>query len=57
MLREADGLRGELTTWQELQARAGDLLAAVELLAESPDAELDAELDRDAAGLEIDYLR
>jgi peptide chain release factor 2 len=56
VLREADGLRGELTTWRDLQVRADDLLAALELLAESPDAELETELDRDAATLEIDYL-
>jgi len=56
-MREAEGLRGELTTWGDLNTRAGDLLAAVELLAESPDADLEAEVDRDAASLEIDYLR
>jgi peptide chain release factor 2 len=56
-MREAEGLRGELTIWGELNTRAGDLLAAVELLAEAPDAELEAELDRDAASLETDYLR
>jgi peptide chain release factor 2 len=50
-------LRGELSTWREMATRADDLLAALELLAESPDAELDAELDRDAAALETDYLR
>jgi peptide chain release factor 2 len=56
-MREAEGLRGELTTWGELNTRAGDLLAAVELLAEAPDAELEAEVERDAAALETDYLR
>ena len=56
-MREADGLRGELATWHELQAQADDLLAALELLAESPDDELEAELDHDAAALEIDYQR
>jgi len=56
-MREAEGLRGELATWNELNTRADDLLAAVELLAEAPDAELEAELDRDAASLETDYLR
>jgi peptide chain release factor 2 len=56
-MREAEGLRGELATWNELNTRADDLLAAVELLAEAPDAELEAELDRDAAALETDYLR
>jgi len=46
-----------LTTWRELLTRADDLLAAVELLAEAPDAELQAELERDAAALETDYTR
>ncbi|MEA2609461.1 MAG: peptide chain release factor 2, partial [Chloroflexota bacterium] len=57
VLREADGLRDEMTTWSALQARADDLLAALELISESPDAELEAELDRDAATLETDYRR
>ena len=56
-MREAEGIRGELATWNELGARADDLLAAVELLAEAPDDELEAELERDAAALETDYLR
>jgi peptide chain release factor 2 len=56
-MREAEGIRGELATWNELGTRADDLLAAVELLAEAPDAELEAELDRDATALETDYLR
>jgi peptide chain release factor 2 len=46
-----------VTTWRELLARADDLLAAVELLQEAPDDELAAELDRDAASLEIDFAR
>ena len=37
--------------------RADDLLAAVDLLAEAPDAELEAELERDAAALEADFAR
>ncbi|MDO8483386.1 MAG: peptide chain release factor 2 [Candidatus Limnocylindrales bacterium] len=57
VLREADGLRAELTTWGELSARADDLLAAVELLSETSDADLEAELERDAAALETDYSR
>jgi peptide chain release factor 2 len=56
-MREADGLRGDLNTWNDLTARADDLLAAVELLSEAPDAELEAELERDAAALETDYTR
>jgi peptide chain release factor 2 len=57
VLREADGLRTELSTWQDLLARAGDLLAAVELLEESGDEELAAELARDTAALEADFAR
>ena len=57
MLREADGLRSEGATWRELLTRADDLLAAVELLYEAPDAELEAELERDAASLETDFAR
>jgi peptide chain release factor 2 len=56
-MREAEGLRGELTTWSELETRAGDLLAAVELLSEAPDTDLEGEVDRDAEALETDYLR
>ena len=50
-------MRAELETWNELNRRADDLLAAVELLAETPDAELEAELERDAAALEADSSR
>ena len=57
VLREADGLRSEIATWQELLTRADDLLAAVELLYEAPDAELEAELERDVASLETDFAR
>jgi len=56
-MREADELRGDLATWGDLSTRADDLLAAVELLAETPDAELEAELERDATALETDYTR
>ncbi len=55
--REANGLREEIETWRDLERRAGDLQAAVDLIAESPDAELEAELDRDAAALEADVRR
>jgi peptide chain release factor 2 len=55
--REANGLREEIDTWRALQGRSGDMLAAVELLAEMPDPELEAELDRDASALEKDVDR
>jgi peptide chain release factor 2 len=57
VLREADGLRTEIELWQGLQTRAADLEAAVELLSEAPDAELEGELERDAAALEADLAR
>ncbi len=57
VLREADGLRSEIATWRELLTRADDLLAAVELLYETPDVELEAELERDFASLEVDFSR
>jgi peptide chain release factor 2 len=57
VLREADGLRDEVTTWRALLVRGDDLLAAVELLYEAPDADLEAELERDFASLEKDFLR
>ena len=43
--------------WQGLLARAADLEAAVELLGEAPDADLEAELERNAASLETDFAR
>ncbi len=43
--------------WRELLTRADDLLAAVDLLAEGPDADLEAELERDAAALETEFRR
>ena len=57
MLREADGLREEIALWEGLIGRADDLLAAVDLLAEAPDAELEAEVERDTAALETDFAR
>jgi peptide chain release factor 2 len=57
VLREADGLRDEIGLWEGLLGRADDLLAAVELLTEGPDPELEAELERDAASLDADYRR
>jgi peptide chain release factor 2 len=57
VLREADGLRSEIELWSSLLARAGDLETTVELLAESDDPELSAELDREGAALEKDFGR
>jgi len=57
VLREADGLRGTIGLWRDLETRAADLLAAVELLEETGDDELAAELERDTAALEADFGR
>jgi peptide chain release factor 2 len=43
--------------WRALLARGDDLEAALELVAEDADAELLAELDRDAAALAADFQR
>ena len=43
--------------WEGILARAADLEAAVDLLAEAPDDELEAELERDAAALEAEFGR
>jgi peptide chain release factor 2 len=56
-LRQADGLRTEIELWRGLQARADDLLTTLELVEESGDEELTAELDRATAALEIDFGR
>jgi peptide chain release factor 2 len=56
-LREADGFRSEVETWRDLLTRADDLEVALELLDESADAELEAELERNVAALETDFAR
>ena len=56
-MREADGLRGEIETWRAMERRSGDLLAAVELVEEAADDDLVAEVERDLAALEADFLR
>jgi peptide chain release factor 2 len=43
--------------WRGLLARAADLEAAVELIDETPDDDLEAEVDLDAAALEKDFRR
>jgi peptide chain release factor 2 len=43
--------------WRGLERRADDLLATLELVEESADPELTAELDREASSLEEDFAR
>jgi peptide chain release factor 2 len=57
VLREADGLRSEVDLWNGLLSRAADLETTAELLQESDDPELSAELDREGAALERDFGR
>ncbi|HYC06412.1 MAG TPA: peptide chain release factor 2 [Candidatus Binatia bacterium] len=57
VLRQADGLRTEVDLWQSLDRRAGDLLELLELADESGDAELRAEVDREADELARDFER
>src|SRR4029079_5154277 len=57
VLREASGLRAEIELWRELEARADNLLTTLELVEESGDAELTAELDREASALGTDFAR
>jgi peptide chain release factor 2 len=57
VLREADGLRSEIELWRGLERRAEDILTTLELVEESADAELTAELDREATALERDFNR
>jgi peptide chain release factor 2 len=57
VLREASGLRSEIELWRGLESRADDLLATLELVEESGDPELTAELEREAASLEQDFAR
>ncbi|HZL33559.1 MAG TPA: peptide chain release factor 2 [Verrucomicrobiae bacterium] len=57
VLREADGLRTEIDTWRQLEARAISLFELIDLLQDSPDPELEAELTKDAGAVEIDFNR
>ncbi len=61
MLREADGLREELTTWRDVERRAADLLELAELASDDPEMakgveEEYEELDRTYARLRTALL-
>ncbi|HEU4571986.1 MAG TPA: peptide chain release factor 2, partial [Candidatus Limnocylindrales bacterium] len=51
ILRQADSLRTEIELWRDLESRAASLAELADLLESSPDPDLEAELDRDAAAL------
>ncbi|MDQ3128656.1 MAG: peptide chain release factor 2 [Chloroflexota bacterium] len=57
VLREANDLRSDAELWRGFEARVDDLLATLELVEESADPELSAELDREVAALEADFGR
>jgi peptide chain release factor 2 len=57
VLRRADGLREELDTWNGLIRRADDLAELAELAAASDDADMDAGVEAELAGLQADYER
>ena len=54
-MRQAEGLRGELAAWRDLERRADDLTELDQLAASDP--ELRAGLEREAAELISDYER
>ena len=55
--REAEGLRDEITLWRSLEKRAADLEELLELLADSPDPETEADVEREADGLRAEFQR
>jgi peptide chain release factor 2 len=57
VLRRADSLREELATWNGLIRRADDLAELADLAAGSGDAELEAGVEDEMAGLQADYER
>ena len=57
MLREASALRDEIGLWRDLERRADDVLATLELVEESGDTELSRELEEQSAALEADFAR
>jgi peptide chain release factor 2 len=57
VLREADALRNEIERWSTFERRLDDLFATLELVEESADPELVAELEREANALEADFKR
>ncbi len=56
-MRDAEGLRDEITSWRALIQRADDLRELAELAADSPDTEMTAGLDTEYASLSADFDR
>ena len=57
MTREAQGLRDEIATWRGLEERATSATELADLLADSPDADLERELGRDVEALAAEFER
>jgi peptide chain release factor 2 len=57
VLREADGLRSEIELWRDLESRATSLEELFDMAADADDAELLAEIDRDAETLRAAFQR
>jgi peptide chain release factor 2 len=57
VLREAEGLRDEISTWNLVIQRADDLLELSQLAEDSGDADMTAELDTEFSALQTDYDR
>jgi peptide chain release factor 2 len=57
VLREADALEAEIALWRDLEGRAEELETLLELVEESGDPELAAELDRTGLALRGDFER
>ncbi|MBX3028665.1 MAG: peptide chain release factor 2 [Chloroflexi bacterium] len=55
VLREAEVLREDITTWRGLESRARDLVEIAELAAEAADDEMTAEVDAEHTKLAADY--
>ena len=55
MLREAEGLRQDIATWQSLIARADDLLELAELTDEAADGSMAGGLDDELAAVRAEY--
>jgi len=57
VLRQADGLRTEISLWRDLTRRVEDLVELMPLVEEADDPELTSELERDAQVLAATYER
>ncbi len=57
MVREAQGLRDEIGLWRSLEKRAADLEELSGLLADTPDADTEAEVAREADDLGAEFER